>query len=696
MTTASEAGGRITSVHRQRQALIYVRQSSPQQVKDNQESQALQRGLRQRATELGWRDPEIIEDDLGLSASGFSERPGFQRMLTEVTMRRVGIIFSLEASRLSRNSKDWAQLFELCAHFQTLIADAEQIYDLSQPNDRLVLGIRGTMSDLELSILRDRMQRGLEAKASRGELRIQLPVGYVYDEREEIVFDADKRIQQAVRSLFEGFDRHSSVRQLALWYRDTGTLFPSRRSGSSSWDWRVPCARTLNNVLVHSIYAGAYVWGRRRTEVVCREGKLTKRVKHLRGFENARVLIRDHHPAYITWERLVSNCAKISENRPRMVMDENRGAIREGAALLTGLLRCGHCGGRLRVRYTKRGAVYYCDRNRERNGRTHVSFTSRALDECIGRELCVALEPLGIEAAVAARELKEKEHTEQIQSTQMQLEAAQYAADRAFEQFDRCDPRNRLVADTLEERWNDRLTDLQKAQQRLEDVFKKPAALSGRQIERLKELSESFPEVWRSAVDPKLKKRLLRAAIREIVVKDDSQRLDTIIHWQGGAHTKVYVPVARCRGPRDGDRHRSLLELIEKLMIHHRDREIARVLNLKKVTTPSGLRWTQDRVSAFRKKHRLTKRSRADEGDQQCLSLTRASELLGISSTAVRELVKRGAVSAKQVTEFAVWRIPRRELDSERVQRLVSALKRTGRLPDHTSPGQLTLFEEDD
>ena len=346
------------------------------------------------------------------------------------------------------------------------------------------------------------------------------------------------------------------------------------------------------------------------------------------------------------------------------------------------------------MRYTRRGANYYCDRNRERNCRTHVYFASGALDDCIGRELCVALEPLGIEAAIAARELKEKEHAEQIQSAQMQFEAAQYAADRAFEQFDRCDPKNRLVADTLEERWNHRLADLQKAQEGLKEVSKKPVALTGRQIKRLEELGENFSEVWRrSTVDPKLKKRLLRAAICEIVVKDDSQRLEATIHWQGGAHTRVYVPVVRCCTRGSGNSHDSLLELIEKLMSHHSDREIARVLNLKKLMTPSGLRWTQDRVSAFRNKHHLTKCGRSDE--QEYLSLKCASALLGISPTALRELVKRGAISASQVTEFAVWRIPRRDLDSESVQRLASALKRTGRLPDQTPPGQTTLFEED-
>jgi DNA invertase Pin-like site-specific DNA recombinase len=696
MTTANDSsGGRIRLIHRQRQALIYVRQSSPQQVKDNLESQGLQRGLRQRAIELGWRDPEIIEDDLGVSASGFADRPGFRRMLEEVMLRKVGIIFGIEVSRLSRTSKDWAHLFEVCGHFETLIADADQIYDLSLPNDRLVLGIRGTMSELELSVLRERMQRGLEAKAARGELRIQLPVGYVYNEREEIVFDADRRIQKAIEALFDQFDRHTSVRQLALWYRDTETLFPSRRSGSTCWDWRVPSTKTLNNLLVHPLYTGAYVWGRRRTEVVCREARLIKRVRHLQGFESARVLIRDHHAGYITWERLVANCAKISENRPRMVMDENRGAIREGLALLTGLLRCGHCGGRLRVRYIKKGATYYCNRNRERNARMHVRFTSGPLDECIGRELCVTLQPLGIEAAVKARELKEKEHAEAIESAQMQVEAAQYAADRAFEQFDRCDPKNRLVADTLEERWNQRLTELQKSRQKLRDVCEKPAPLTEQQIDRLEQLGRSFSEVWCSEVDPKLKKRLLRAAIHEVIVKDDTRRLEATIHWRGGAHTRVHVPVPRryCTG--DTNDHALLQELIEKLISHHSDREIARVLNLKKLTTPNDLRWTQDRVSAFRRKHRLTRDVPSDD-DQEYLSMNAASALLGISHTALRELVRRGEVCATQVTEFAVWRVPRRALDSQRVQSLVNTLKRTGKLPAHASQGQLTLFEEDD
>ena len=488
---------RVTSEHLSRSAVVYVRQSSVAQVNENVESTRAQLGLREKAIALGWSDPAVIDDDLGISAGGYADRPGFQELLAGVAMRKVGIILCVDASRLSRNTKDWAQLFELCGHFNTLIADLEQVYDLSCSNDKLVMGIKGTVSEMELTILRNRLRSGIESKAARGELRTLLPTGYVHDPMGSIVFDLDKRVQSAITMLFDQFARSTSIRQLAMWYRDTNTLFPVKKSGKPpSTHWQVPSSSTLRHILTHPIYAGAYVWGRRHTRVDYVDEKLIKRVSQRRGLEQCRVCIRDHHPGYISWERFLEIGAKISENRPRWNMQQNQGAIREGLALLTGLLRCGQCGGLVHVRYKSDGALYFCDGGNELGTQRCLSFGSKLIDQSIGDELCRAVTPLSIQAATAAAEGQSKQRSQEIENARLQVEAAQYEADRAFEQFDLCDPKNRLVADTLEERLNEKLVALQRAKDHLEKVSQPEHRVTKEQRQRLKELARDFPSVW--------------------------------------------------------------------------------------------------------------------------------------------------------------------------------------------------------
>ena len=335
---------RIAKRHLERNAIVYVRQSDPRQVRENVESTLLQRGLRGRAIEMGWPTPKVVEDDLGISASGFADRPGFQWMMAQVTMRRIGIIFCIEASRLSRNSSDWAQLFEMCGFFDTLVADVQQIYDVSIPNDRLVLQIKGTVAELELSSLRTRLRAGLEAKAARGELKMLLPSGYAYDADDQIVIDPDERVQQAIRSMFEQFEHATSVRQLAMSYRDSKTLFPIRKPRKKEGVmWELPQRYVLHKLLSHPIYAGVYARGRSQTYVDYSDGKLVKRTKRVMSPDEWKVCIRDHHEAYISWQRFQDNQAKLAEARPRWTMDDNLTAVREGRALLAGLVRCGRC-----------------------------------------------------------------------------------------------------------------------------------------------------------------------------------------------------------------------------------------------------------------------------------------------------------------------------------------------------------------
>jgi len=687
---------RILPLHLARSAIVYIRQSTPEQVRGNPESTRVQLGLCEKAIALGWRSAHVIQDDLGVSAGGYVDRPGFQELLTRVATREVGIILCVEASRLSRNSKDWAHLFELCGYFQTLIADLEQVYDLSHPNDKLIMGIKGTVSEMELSVIKARLKSGTESKAARGELKINLPTGYVYDSCDKIVQDPDQRVQQAIATLFEQFQRSTSVRQLSLWYRDNNVLFPVKKTGrDNKIHWEVPASKTLHNLLRHPIFAGAYVWGRTFTFVDYVDGALVKRVGEQREIEEAKVCIQDHHPAYISWEQLLANRAKMAQNRPRWSMQQNQGAIRDGLALLAGLLRCGHCGGTLFVGYKAASALYYCDGGSEKGSKRCISFGSKLIDEGVSKELLRALEPLAIKASVVAADRNQEDVSRQIESARLSVAAARYEADRALEQFDLCDPKNRLVADTLEERLNDKLVELRDAKLKLEVAAETNDALTDEQRRRLEELGRDFPSAWNHTLaDPKLKKRIIRTAIREVLVKHEveEQRLEVTIHWMGGAHSRIHV--AKRATPVGSKTDPSLAELVRTLATELSDAEIARILNMKKLATPRGLRWTQDRVESFRKRQRI--RARPRERDPDVLNMNEAIKYLGIGHNGLLGLVKRGAISPNQLSEFAPWRVSRTELDSDRVQSLLRVLKETGRLPRGGSPkGQLTFFDDE-
>jgi DNA invertase Pin-like site-specific DNA recombinase len=679
MTTPDDQ--RITPKHRARSAIVYVRQSSPSQVKDYTESTQVQLGLRKLAIDLGWTDPIVINDDLGISASGFAERPGFQRMLTEITMRNVGIILAVNACRLSRNSKDWAHLFELCGYFGTLVADLDQIYDLAVPNDRLVLGIKGTIAEMELSVLRSRLKTGAESKAARGELKFIVPPGFSHNHDGKIILDPDARVRAAIENMFCQFERCASIRQLSIWYRDTKTLFPVRKVRKSrTIEWEIPTTSNLYKLLTHPIYSGAYVYGRRSVQVEYVDGRLVKRVGSIKSPDQCRVFIPDHHPGYITWEKYLANQAKLAEARPRWDMQQNHGAVRDGLALLAGILRCGHCGRKIYVSYKKRSALYFCDGGAAKSTRRCLAFGSHLIDQRIGHELCRALQPLSLEASSLALERRVAEQEQAIMQANLRVQAAQYEADRAFEQYDLVDPKNRLVAESLEQRLNERLELLREAELTLETCRSQIKPLTTHQRLQIEQLGRDFTTVWNHPKAPiGMRKQLLRAAVEEIIVKHDrdNEKLNVVIHWKGGSHTQINVKKrATPVGSKAGE---DLIVLVRKLSDSLNDAEIARILNMKKKTTPRGLFWTQDRVNNFRKAHKIRPIKRSV--DPNLLSGQNAAKYLGISRNGLYGLIRIGLVRKHQVTDFAPWHISRDELDSEPVQAAVRILKATGRLP---------------
>ncbi|MBI4880694.1 MAG: recombinase family protein [Planctomycetes bacterium] len=685
---------RIAAHHLQRDAVVYVRQSSPEQVRRNTESARVQLDLRERAIALGWSHPKVIQDDLGLSASGFVQRPGFQSLLARVALRELGIILCLDASRLSRNSKDWAQLFELCGFFDTLIADLDQVYDLRVPNDRLILGIKGTVSELELSILRNRLRSAIEHKAARGELKMHLPPGYVHDGEGHIVPDPDQRVRDAIQLMFDQFDRTRSVHQLALWYRDTHTSFPVRRIGCSDpTRWGIPTARNLLHLLTHPIYAGVYTFGRSTTNVKYVNGSLVKRAGGRLPPDQARVFIEDHHSAYISRERFRCNGRRIAENRPRWPMLDHPGPIRDGLALLHGLLRCGHCSRRLYVNYKRRSALYRCRGATQGNTRLCLAFAASVIDAAVAAEVCRALSPVAIDAAMVAEDQFQQQEEQEIHNAGLRVEAAKYQVDRAFEQYDAIDPRNRLVADTLEERLNGRLQQLDDARSHLESVRSRRRTLTDEQRLRLHTLAEDFPRAWNHpAANATLKKRILRTVLEEVLVTHDreQQELRVLLHWKGGVHTELRVPKKSWVRGRKTDP--SVVDLVQQLARTLPDADIARILNIKAFTTPTGLRWTQSRVAELRANHHIRV---APPRDPELFTCEQAMSYLGVSRNTLRALIERGVLHNRQVTEYAPWQIAKSELDSKPLRDLISCLRATGRLPKGGSPtSQLRLFDE--
>lgn len=446
---------KIHASHKARIAYVYIRQSSPYQVQHNLESQRLQYELVEKAHQWGFADVRILDEDLGLSAAESDKRSGFQKLVTEVTRHRVGMILAREVSRLARNNADWYHLLDLCGLFDTLIADQEGIYHPSHPNDRLVLGLKGTMSEVELTLLKSRMLEGARNKAKRGELIYRLPVGLVCLESRRIDKDPDLRVQAALEQVFWKFRQTQSIRQTLLWFIQEGITFPhvEYASGSPQILWKCPTYSLFNSILRNPYYAGAYVYGRRATRTEIRDLKVRKTKGHPLPPAEWRVLIKDHHPGYITWEEYEKNQKLIADNFKRHGQS-SRGPVLGGPALLSGLLRCQRCGRKLSVHYGgKEGTVpaYSCSGDRTQKGGSYcLSFGGLRVDEAVSREVLQVVRPVAIEAAFQALEHVNQGADEQLRLLALELQQAEYEAERAFRQYNRAEPENRLVVSKLE------------------------------------------------------------------------------------------------------------------------------------------------------------------------------------------------------------------------------------------------------
>src|SRR6202171_6217912 len=451
---------KIKPEHLARKAIVYLRQSSDKQVRQNKESQLLQYAMAERVRALGWQEVETINNDLGSSAGlAAAQREGFERVLSSVALGEVGIVGSREVSRLSRTDKDWCRLLEVCQIFGTLIADDQQVYELNNLDDQLVLGIKGTLSVVELKVLRQRLLAGQEAKARRGELFKRLPVGYARDLMGKVVLHSDQRVCEAIQLVFAKFRERWSVRQTFQWFRHHDVELPANPIQGTRLVWKIPTQSLVRDILCNPFYAGAYVWGRRPVTTLLVDGRLEKRQGAMRPAEECRVFMRDHHVGYIHWATYEENRRMMRRNSVNWEGDESMAAIRAGQGLLVGLLRCGHCGRKLHVRYWGgRGtnARYLCKGDYDDGGQYCIGFGGSSVDRCVGQELLKAIAPLGVEASLRALEELSAGGTAQCTALSRKLEQLVYEARKAFEQYDAVDAWNRLAARQVGGRWDEK------------------------------------------------------------------------------------------------------------------------------------------------------------------------------------------------------------------------------------------------
>lgn len=682
---SSWAHPKIRPDHQQRKAIVYLRQSSMKQVVENLESQRLQYALADRARQLGFTEIELIDCDLGASAAIGSDREGFDRVIAEVAQGRVGAVVSREVSRLSRTDKDWCHLLEVCQIFDTLILDEERVYDLADMDDQLILGIKGTLSVVELKVLKMRMNAGKEAKACRGELKMRLPPGFVHDPCGRIVLDPDRRVRDAIALVFAKYRELWSARQVLLWFRDAELHVPVTTwgGGSAQIEWRRPSLTFIQNVLRNPCYAGAYVVGRRPMETTFENGKLVKKVGTLREPEDCRVFLRDHHEGYISWEEFERIRERRRRNHVNGPSDSAVAAVRSGHGLLAGLLRCGHCGRKLQVRYAgKSGTIprYFCNGERDSGGEYCLSFSGRNIDQRFAAEILAVVSPLGIEASLIAVERLREEGSETTRMLRFELQQAEYEVDRAFAQFDRVDPRNRLVADELERRWNTALEAREAISARLAVAEATATTMTPELLDRLHTLGESFPVVWNDPTcPPELRKKIVHTLVEEVAVtlEPATNELHFIIHWSGGSHSKIVASKPTIAATRTSG---EALDIIRHLAARYGDDLIAGVLNRSGHRTGKGRRWSVSSVATARRRHSIKGRRRT-ASDPDLLTLTRAAAYCGVSPCTVKKLVNAGLVRNHQTIPFAPWEIEKVDLDSERVHRALAHMRESGQLP---------------
>lgn len=681
---------KITTDHLSRGAVVYVRQSTPTQVVENTESQKRQYALVETARAAGFASVQTIDDDLGRSGSGLMDRPGFQKLVALVCAGSVGAVYSIEASRLARNGRDWHHLIDLCALVGALVVDGDGVYDPRQINDRLLLGLKGTMSEYELSLLRQRGLAARDSKAKRGELRFTLPPGFCWSETGRIELDADERVVAAIRLLFAKFRELGSARQVFLWARQSELALPVvvRNLASCRIAWKPPAYHTVLQVLQNPIYAGAYAFGRtaNRTNVV--EGRARKTSGHRRPMPSWNVLIKDNHAGYIGWEDYEENQRMIVENA-HMQKRAARKSARGGRALLTGLVRCGRCGRMMRVFYGSRSGHAHRYQCRGDDGHVGsglcIGIGGLRIDRAVAAKILEAVSDRAVDAAILAADQVARTGDEVRQAIQHEIEEARYEASLASRRYEAVDPAKRHVVRELEARWNAALERVSQLEQR---VSKLDAEVSSRpKIDReaLLRLAHDLPAAWNApATDARTRQRLTRILIEELVIDLDDRSNEAVltIHWVGGRHTELRVARVRC-GRYPEDRKPNAVEVMRKLGGQWPDREVAVTMNRMRCRTPDGETWTMVRVRELRERLGIRPYDPATV-TVETISIDATAHRLQICVGSVHLLIRQGVLPATQLMPSAPWKVPVAALETDAVKTGVRAIqaRRPSNYPD--------------
>jgi len=642
---------KVRPSHLKRDAYLYVRQSTLRQVLENQESTKRQYGLRERAVALGWPVERVvvIDDDLGQSGASASGREGFQRLVADVGMGRVGIVLGLEVSRLARSSSDWYRLLEICALTDTLILDEDGVYDPGHFNDRLLLGLKGTMSEAELHVLRMRLQGGILSKARRGELKSRLPTGFVYGPDGQVLLDPDLAVQRAVRLLFDTFRRTGSAGQVVRVFREQGLRFPWRvavgpRRGELAWT-RLERHRVLH-VLRNPRYAGAFFYGRTQARKTP-DGRYLCRLKPP---EEWFALVRDAHPGYISWEEYQHNVRRLRENAMAYGADRRASPPREGPALLQGLVICGVCGKRMTVRYhVRKGRAvpsYVCQREGiEQAASPCQRIPGAGVDRAIGEMLVEAVTPLALEVALAISEELNQRAEEADRLRLGQVERARYEAELARRRYMQVDPDNRLVADVLEADWNQKLRALSEAQEEYERQRKADRVLVDEEERgRILALATDFPRLWR---DPRTsdrdRKRMVRLIIEDVTLLK-KENITAHVRFKGGASRTLTLPLP-LSAQQLYQTDPAVVAEIDRLLDDYTDGEIARILNERGLRSGHGNRFDRLMVRKVRLAYGL-KDTYSRLRDRSLLTLDEMAAALGVSTSTVKVWRRHGLLRA--------------------------------------------------
>ncbi len=685
-----EHGATLPSTLLKRRAIVYVRQSTQTQVMQNLESQRRQYDLVETARRYGFAEVDVIDDDLGVSASGCAERPGFERLVALLCSGSVGAVFCLEVSRLARNGRDWHHVLELCGLVEARVIDHDGVYDPRRPNDRLLLGMKGSISEFELGVMRTRMVEAARSKARRGELRYTPPIGYLWDRHAGVLLDPDLRIQEVIKQIFSRFRDLASARQVLLAMADEGVHFPRPSDGVrlTSFDWRPIRYRNVISVLKNMFYAGVYVYGKtgRKTEV--RDGRAHVTYKNRKPSEDWDVVLKDHHDGYISWDQYERNQTQLARNAYG-----SKGGVksaRGGGALLAGLMSCARCGRRLHVVYTGRKPrpVYRCDTPNLLLGKKRCfGFGGARADKLVAGAVLEAVAPLAIEASIAAQACMSKAAEEKKAVLELELQQARYEASLAERRYASCDPENRLIASELEKRWEETLSRVRGFEQRLEEDVDGDDTVGSAQLD---DLANDLQAAWDApGTTMRNRQRLIRTIIEDIIadIDEETGEIVLVIHWKGGRHTELRVMKPK-PGEHGAKTSEQALGIIREMAGRWSDEAIAACLNRQGMPTGQGKTWNAKRVSSIRRVNDIHGYLSADKTGPY-RTMTEAANELGVTNHVIRRLIQDGILPANRLVEGAPYQIHADDLQSEIIQ---DAITRKGCPCRAVSQDQISMF----